>query len=603
MSASQKAGDKTPTAESYRQLQEQNRQLRRILEITRILNTTLNLDTLLNTIIAMARDITATEAASILLLEPSSGELHFKAATGAKEAEVKSLVVPLEGSIAGWIVTHNRPLIVNKASEDHRHYQQVDHLINFSTRSILGVPLSVKNRTIGVIEVVNKAKDLPFTEHDREILETLAAQAAIAIENAQLYKNLQDQIKAREEAQSRLLHTEKLASIGQLVAGIAHELNNPLTSIIGYAQLLQYNQKPGETQSDLDIIVDQARRAAKIVRGLLTFARQHPPEQKPVQINDIINSTLNLLDYELRTHNITWRTHLDPNIPLTMADPNQLQQVFVNLTNNARYAMSTAHGGGELTITTETGPSLLPESLPDQPVIRVIVQDNGPGIPPDILPRIFDPFFTTKSVGEGTGLGMSVCHGIISEHKGHIWAESSPGEGATFFVELPIVAPVLDSTADSPPLLDASTLNSQARILLVDDEKEILTVLTRFLQKAGCRVDAVSNGRAAFPLLEQTDYDLILCDIRMPGISGPEIYRYLQTKNPVQAGRLIFITGDVVNPATQRFLEETGVPCLSKPITPIELLQKLAQSGAIEASPDGIPAESPEDITAEGDEL
>jgi len=595
MTASEKTDAEKPDSESYRRLQEHNRQLRRILEITRILNTTLNLDTLLNTIIEMARNITTTEAASILLLEPATGELHFKAATGAGESKVKSLVVPLEGSIAGWIVTNNRPLIVNNTEEDRRHYQQVDHLINFSTRSILGVPLCVKDKTIGVIEVVNKHKDLPFTKHDQEILEALAAQAAIAIENAQLYKNLQDQIRAREEAQTRLIHTEKLASIGQLVAGIAHELNNPLTSIIGYAQLLQYNQKQGETQSDLNIIVNQAKRAAKIVRGLLTFARQHPPEQKPVQVNDIINSTLNLLDYELRTHNITWNIHLNPNLPLTMADPNQLQQVFVNLINNARYAMSTEHGGGKLTITTETGLSRLPESLPDKPVIRIIVQDDGPGIPPEILPRIFDPFFTTKSVGEGTGLGMSVCHGIISEHKGHIWAESEPGQGATFFVELPI-RPLSDYSpaADAPPAQKPITLDGQARILLVDDEKAILTVLTRFLQKAGCRVDAVSDGQAALPLLEQTDYDLILCDIRMPGISGPEIYRYLQTNNPVQASRLIFITGDVVNPATQRFLEETGVPCLSKPITPLELIEKLTQTGAIETTLDETTTEAEE---------
>lgn len=725
-------------------------QLRTMLEVNRKLNSTLDLDALLNVIIQVATELTATEAASILLLDEKTGELHFEAVTGAKKAEVKPLVVPLEGSIAGWIVTRNQPLVVNDTQDDPRHYTQADRKTQFDTRSILGVPLHVKDRTIGVLEVLNKRDNSPFTGQDQEMLETLAAQAAvaienarlhaeteqraqqlavlheldramtaslritdvyyalaghaarllsydrmaitllegeelrtayavngdgpasptfstlpvkgsaagwvaargqpqlrhniaadprfvedehllelgirstmllplrvkgqiigtwnigsqqigaygpddltiaqsmadqlaIAIENARLYQDLQDQMQAREEAQARLLQSEKLAAIGELVAGVAHELNNPLTTIIGFGHMLQRNHLEDQIKADLNKIVTQAQRAADIVRGLLDFARQRPPEQKPVQINDVLNSTLDLLAYELRTHNIETQTALASGLPLTMADPYQLQQVFVNLINNARQAMSAARGGGRLTLTTELAPSTFLQRRPGTaPVIRVIVQDDGPGIAPELLPRIFDPFFTTKPVGEGTGLGMAVCHGIINEHGGNIWVESVPGQGATFFVELPVVRPQILGPAVRPegPEAPASQRANgrsgrRARILLIDDEVDLLDVLIRALQIEGYQVDAVSNGEAALDRLNQNGYDLILCDVRMPGLSGLEIYEQMQGRFPELARRLVFITGDTVSPHTRRFLDETGAPYLDKPFELEDLIARV----------------------------
>jgi two-component system NtrC family sensor kinase len=197
-----------------------------------------------------------------------------------------------------------------------------------------------------------------------------------------------------------------------------------------------------ETRRHLDAIIEQARHATSIIRALLDFARQRPPERRPVQINDVLISTLDLLGYELRHSDVTWTTQLSPDVPVTMADPHQLQQVFVNIVNNARQALRDARRGGHLTINAEVGPStFIKDQSEAAPVIRITFQDDGPGIPPDALPHIFDPFFTTKLGGGGTGLGLSICHGIVGEHGGHIWAESPPGQGATFFIELPIVAP------------------------------------------------------------------------------------------------------------------------------------------------------------------
>jgi two-component system NtrC family sensor kinase len=430
---------------------------------------------------------------------------------------------------------------------------------------------------------LNKSGDSAFTKQDIETLEVLAAHAAIAIGNARMYKDLQDQMRALQEAQTRLVQSEKLAAVGELVAGVAHELNNPLTSIIGFAHMLQQGDLDDQGQEDLDRISVQAQRAAGIVRGLLDFARQRPPKQKSIQINAVLNGALELLAYELRTSNIEHTTNLSPDLPLTMADPYQLQQVFVNLTNNACQAMNNANGGGHLTITSELGPStFINQGAGAESVIRVIIQDDGPGIRPDTLSFIFDPFFTTKPERQGTGLGLSVCHGIVSEHGGHIWAESEAGRGATFFVELPF-----DSAEVSPgarrrgpdqreaTVPDMSTPKTGTRILVIDDEVDLLDYMTRALRGEGYWVDAVSDANQAPARLAETRYQLIICDIRMPGLSGPQLYRQTQAQDPDLAERFMFVTGDTIGQATQDFLAETGAPYLCKPFGLAELIDQL----------------------------
>jgi CheY-like chemotaxis protein len=265
-----------------------------------------------------------------------------------------------------------------------------------------------------------------------------------------------------------------------------------------------------------------------------------------------------------------------------LADPYQLQRVFVNLVHNARQAMNETRGSGRLTVTTELGPSTFVNGQRGAaPVIRVIIRDDGPGIPSELLSRIFDPFFTTKPPGEGTGLGLSVCHGIVSEHGGHIWAESGP-EGATFFVELPIATPEVSPPiqAENPPpklLADEEKPSlAPAHILMVDDEIDLLTALTLALRHEGYRVDPVSDGKTALARLAETRYDLILCDVRIPGLDGPEIYRQAKAIHPDMGKRIIFITGDTVSGTTRRFLEESGAPYLDKPFELADLIEKVS---------------------------
>ncbi|MFC2072694.1 nitrogen regulation protein NR(II) [Chloroflexota bacterium] len=239
-----------------------------------------------------------------------------------------------------------------------------------------------------------------------------------------------EDITERKKMQEQLIITDRLASVGELAAGIAHELNNPLTGVIGFSDLLLQKDVPDDIKEDLEVINREAKRTADVVRNMLTFARKHEAQNKPVNINTIIEDVLRIRSYEQRVNNIEVKANLTPDLPEVIADHFRLQQVFLNIVVNTEYFMGEAHGRGTLSITTErTGD-----------IVRATFADDGPGIADEHLGHIFDPFFTTKEVGKGTGLGLSICHGIITAQGGCIYAESTLGEGATFVVEIPITA-------------------------------------------------------------------------------------------------------------------------------------------------------------------
>ena len=240
-------------------------------------------------------------------------------------------------------------------------------------------------------------------------------------------EGLEDEQRRAEE---QLIITDRLASIGELAAGIAHELNNPLTSVIGFSQLLLNKDIPEEIREDVGIIYSEARRAADVMKNLLIFARKHSPVKTLINVNSVIEKVLQLRAYEHKVENIQVVTRFAADLPLAMIDDFQMQQVFLNIIINAEHFMREAHQRGTLTITTRHIGN----------IIRVSFKDDGPGISEEDLGRLFDPFFTTKEVGEGTGLGLSICHGIVTEHRGRIHAEGKRGRGATFVVELPVPA-------------------------------------------------------------------------------------------------------------------------------------------------------------------
>ncbi len=490
--------------------------------------------------------------------------------------------IPATDGLSQQIISSGQPYRNNDCKNYHP-WLSASEPAQGSSFCIAGMPLGSQDRVLGILWIGGVQ---PITERQVRLFTAIGDAIANALHRQSLHEKLQTQLEALRMAQARLVQSEKLAAIGELVAGVAHELNNPLTSVILYAHLIQQQTANVQTHQDMSRLIEEARRAANTVRGLLDFARQRPPERKLTQINEILTNTVDLLTYELRAHNIQYELHLSPDLPPAMIDPHQFQQVFINLINNAWQAMHTANNQGKLLITTKVGRPLFWEHSdqnynPSAQVLRISIADNGPGIPADLMSRIFDPFFTTKPEGVGTGLGLSICHGIVSEHEGHLWVESQVGKGATFFVELPLrltkevskSAPKTEAAPVPPP----ETSTTAKRILLIDDENSVLEVTARILRKRGYQVDTANNGTAGLACLFKSHYDFILSDIRMPELSGPDFYRQVAAKDPHLAACIVFTTGDTVNSATRRFLEETGVPYLTKPFELDDLLACLQQ--------------------------
>ena len=352
----------------------------------------------------------------------------------------------------------------------------------------------------------------------------------------------------------QLLQREKLAAVGQLVSGVAHELNNPLAGIMAFSQLmLAMSGATPDQQDALVTIHKEAKRAAKIVSNLLIFARQRHPERTDADLNQVMQDTVELRRYALRTHQIDVDVELDPDLPLTWADAFQLQQVILNLLTNAEQALKNHDGEKRITLRTSRQGELIIAS----------VADTGPGIPPDELDQIFNPFFTTKPVGEGTGLGLSISDAIIREHGGQMRVSSRPGEGAVFTVELPIVHAPAPRTGEIPVPTVKST--APRTVLIVDDEPAIRAALSLFLEREGHTVDAGATGSEALEHARTRRYDAILLDLRMPDMAGDAVFAELQASDPEHASRVVFATGDVDSVAARSFLEHAGRPYVCKP--------------------------------------
>jgi signal transduction histidine kinase/DNA-binding NarL/FixJ family response regulator len=384
------------------------------------------------------------------------------------------------------------------------------------------------------------------------------------------WREVYEDITGQRHFQSKMLQTEKMAALGQLVSGIAHELNNPLTGIMGYAQLLLGRALDPKGLAETKNIYNEAERARRIVKNLLFFARESKPERMRSDLNEIVEKALALRSYELKVQNIAVEVNLQPNLPVTMADPYQLQQVVLNLLVNAEQALLQDRGSGRVSISTFTTPA---------GKIALEIADDGPGIPEEIASRIFDPFFSTKPAGVGTGLGLSIVYGIVKQHGGEVIAENLRTGGARFVVELPVVRPTTEEKS-AKALAVARTNPKASRILVVEDEPTVARLITEVLGEEGHQVDAATDSQEGLTRLSRQAYDAVICDLRMPRLDGPAFYESLvRSGNPVK-DRMLFVTGDTLGKATREFLEPRKLPFLEKPFLVEEL--KLAVDQILE---------------------
>ncbi len=379
--------------------------------------------------------------------------------------------------------------------------------------------------------------------------------------NQSLEQKVKEEAEKLKMAAQQLHQTEKLSALGQLIAGVAHELNNPLAIIMGNAQLLLAMDPEEDLKRRISVIYRSAERSQKIVQNLLSFARQSPSRKTCIKINDIISDCLELKTYDYKSNKIEIVSEFEQYLPSTMGDYHQLQQVFINILDNAQHALANNPGDKIMKVTSE--------SVGKTIFIRFI--DNGPGIPREIASRIFEPFYTTKELGKGTGLGLSIAYGIIEKHGGRFYVESHQSDGSTFVIELPIVSgpSSVSDDDDSGHAADfpgqKKSKKADKRILAVDDESAILDMITNLLERDGYIVDTAKNGKLALDKIQTRDYDVILCDMKMPLMNGEQLYDVLTEKKPSAAQRMVFVTGDIVNPLTRDFLRKSGRMFLQKP--------------------------------------
>jgi len=421
-----------------RALEKKDAQLSTWGELSHALIANFDLPRLLDLIVSTAIEVTGADRGSVMLVDEMEGTLAIKAAKGISEEVIRSTRPKLGEGIAGRVALTGKPLLLRRNEDETRlrPLRRREHEIS----SAISVPLRIEEQVVGTLNVNESNRETEFGEEDLRALTLFADQAALALEKAQLYRDSQRQLEKLlsvldelSRTQAQLVHSEKLASLGVLAGGVAHEINNPLMVILGRTELMLMDEhQTPEVSRNLETIRQETERIAQIVQGLLTFARKSRQDKiEPVSVNDVLERTLMLAEHQLTVGNVQVTKELDPELPPIQANPGQLQQVFMNLIINAHHAMSE---GGKLAVRSGAVPNAR---------VFVEIEDTGTGIAPEDVGRIFDPFYTTKEEGKGTGLGLSVSRNIVESHGGAIGVQSTVGVGTIFRVVLPESPPTL----------------------------------------------------------------------------------------------------------------------------------------------------------------
>jgi signal transduction histidine kinase/CheY-like chemotaxis protein len=409
--------------------------------------------------------------------------------------------------------------------------------------------------------------ELSLTRQDRSLCPARAVfvdLAALGIRYPSGYIGVFEDMREKKELERQLFHLQHLTNLSKIASGVAHELNGPLTAVIGFTELLLGGHDlPADLAKDLRTIIKQAERSTEITRTLLDYVHLAEHKSEPVDLNAVLRQLARFCEFAEDSEGTEIRLDLaEPPLYVT-GDAQQLQQVILSLIDNAEYTCRAVNRDCRLSISTE---------LISTDQVRIAVHDNGPGIPDEVQARVFEPFFTTKPVGEGTGLGLAVSQQIVTQHRGQIWFQSTTGEGTTFFIDLPTTSPVADEEPCSRSAARPSSATTPpARILVIDDERSIGNLLTKVLTKTGHHVDVALDGRQALAKMRQYAYDIVFLDLKIPDLPGQAIYDWIKGNLPHLAERTIILTGDTLSAETISFLEQECTTHLLKPFQLVEL--------------------------------
>jgi len=549
--------DITEKKRSEEDMRRRNRELNALNAMAVIATQSFDLDEILNLTLRQVISLFGAETGSIYLAAEHAGTFRRRAGWGPRNesrARLSEVTFP-EG--LGDLLLRSRAEVVTHDFLPHLSPAVVEFVCADRLPYWIWVLLWGNDKPIGMMGIAGRDGQR-YSSNDENLLVAIGRQLATTIEKVQLYEETSRAYENLRRTQEQLLQSEKMSAVGQLISGVAHELNNPLTAILGYAQLLEgftLDQRAGDYVSKL---FKQAQRTQRVVQNLLSFARQRTPEKQRVDLRKVLEETIGLREYDLKVSGITVERDFPDEIPPLIGDPHQLEQVFLNIVNNAVDAMREAGGKGVLTVRISKRDVL----------VCVEFADTGPGIKDPS--RIFDPFYTTKSIGKGTGLGLSICYGIVKEHNGEIVARNRPEGGASIEVVLPASekAPVPE-----PPSAPHREILLDGRILLVEDEEAVLEFERDVLMGAGAEITTRLSFEEAKATLSKETFDVVVVNGRLPGGSGAqEIYHWFAANRPGTERCLLVTFSNEPNSSTREFLQQHGIPWLTKPFEIADLI-------------------------------
>ncbi|UCD57467.1 MAG: GAF domain-containing protein [Candidatus Hydrogenedentota bacterium] len=545
-----------------KELTVRNKELGAVIALSESLHTNLDLDAVLKESLKNVLDGFEIDTAAVFLEHKKSGAMELRSyQTRSAEPGVESLLRSLGEQFGQNIIGSRKPVSYFGPFEEATDKEACSP----GCHTCVGVPLLSGEVCFGILMTLG-SNETGLDRAKIRLLSSFCNQISVAIHNSILVSRLRQNIEELHKTRYQLIQSEKLASLGEMISGVAHEINNPLAAIMGYSELLLGEKSLSqESQTMLEKIILCVDRSRKIVHGLLSFARKTELQKKEVNVNELIDKVLEHREYDLTINNIEIVKHYETHAPLLILDPHQMEQVFFNLINNAFDSMAGREVPGKLEIRTR---------LVEDSAMQIEFIDNGHGIKEGDRSKVFEPFFTTKEVGKGTGLGLSVSYGIIKEHGGNLFLDESHSDGTKIVIVLPIVRTpqpagqsVMEEDIPEPS-------RSGGKILVVDDEEIVAEFMRMALSSRGFVVDCATNGEKAYGLLVSNRYDLIITDIRMPGeMDGRDLFVRVQAESPEMANRFVFITGDIMEKETAKFLKESGKAFLLKPFSIKDLQQ------------------------------